>query len=83
MFIKHLRIVALLPDSVTVHDGFSFRLTNDNGPSYQGTLASVGVVTSLLTSVNNEVKSGNLPLRREVKKRLTEAIEYNVRWMNP
>ncbi|GAA4365094.1 hypothetical protein GCM10023185_35130 [Hymenobacter saemangeumensis] len=83
LFVKHLHAVALLPDSVTVHQGFSFRLTNEHGPSRQGTLATVQVVTSLLTSVNNEVKNGHLPLRREVKKSLTEAIDYNVGWMNP
>ncbi|WP_345235501.1 hypothetical protein [Hymenobacter saemangeumensis] len=30
LFVKYLRVVALLPDSVKVKKGFNFLVTNDN-----------------------------------------------------
>lgn len=83
LFIQHVRALAALPDSTRTTRGASFTvvISSDTYPEYRGVLPNRGITTALLNGIKEEVQRDRVPLRREVKKNLLAALEYNVQWM--
>ena len=83
LVLQQLHTLATLPDSIRTTRGPSFTVvvTSGTSPEYRGVLPNRGMVTALLNGVKGEVQRDRVRLRREVKKNLLAALEYNVQWM--